>query len=152
MSDNYLYLFPASPDYVPPVPGIREATELFRSLYMESLPHEYVESKVSDQVEIIHPVENFSTIHCHLCGAQLDEDWWYNQLDQRYNEARGFANDLKGQKERRAEQAGRDVARERVISRAASLFALFHDRELYPGLNWRWVEHMLGPPHHLESP
>jgi len=71
MSDNWITFIPTRPDHVPSP----QAQQVARDLLAQVLPDAEVTARVCEQIELVHPYENWSGVRCPLCKADL-EDWY----------------------------------------------------------------------------
>jgi hypothetical protein len=79
VSDTYLTLVPTDPHSVPPETARDEARRLVAELFPRA---DDVAARVSDDVELVHPEENWDGANCPQCGQDL-EDWWFDAVDDR---------------------------------------------------------------------
>jgi hypothetical protein len=68
MSDTVLKLIPTSPSFVPGADSQKKATEFLKGLF----PHEEIGLTTTDEVEFVHPFQNFEGVFCHICGGQIE--------------------------------------------------------------------------------
>jgi len=88
MSDTFLCLFPCDPYFVPSP----EAQATAKTVLTYAVSSWEVTAQVTDKVEIIHPMDRFGDITCHLCESPIDKDWWYMALNRLYDLETGFSN------------------------------------------------------------
>ena len=72
MSDTYLRIIPADPTCVPSALARERALDVIRRAvpFADDLSH-----RVTDDVRFVDCGENFETVRCHACGADVGE-WW----------------------------------------------------------------------------
>jgi hypothetical protein len=78
MSENWIWLIPNDPHYVPPEETHDRAKALLEEFGPES---EEINLEVYDKPEFFHPGENGEGVYCPLCGEDLEEwldDWLEN--------------------------------------------------------------------------
>jgi hypothetical protein len=87
MSDDWLIVIPADPLAKPPSDRAQATCELLRALRPEA---EHPEIVTYDTPEFIYCGENFTTVFCPLCQADLGDDWlddamrsWWESADHR---------------------------------------------------------------------
>ena len=78
MSDHWTILIPDAPDYVPSAETQRQAVALFKEIAPNAAD---VRAEVSDDVRFIDCGSNFERIVCPDCGAEIELDWWTEQMD-----------------------------------------------------------------------
>jgi hypothetical protein len=79
MSDNYIVLVPVDPRFVPAA----EKQQVARKRFAEIAPDvELIDLKVSPNFQFFDCGENFERVSCPSCGAQLDEDWWQDRMEE----------------------------------------------------------------------
>jgi hypothetical protein len=87
MSDNWLILIPADPNYVPDSQSQQRARDLFESF----LPNaEEININLTDGIRFVDQGSNFESVSCPKCGTKVDIDWWQRAM----NTACGVAPDV----------------------------------------------------------
>lgn len=81
MSDNILKLIPNDPYYVPRDGAIQRAYDLIVSLFPKATSVDY---QVLEKVTFIDQGQNWERILCPLCKTEIDQDWWGQQMDIKY--------------------------------------------------------------------
>lgn len=72
MSDNWLRLVPADPQFQPSA----DLAEAVRKLFAAFVPGaDEVSFSFKDQIEFFHPLANWSGVVCPACGKDA-ESWW----------------------------------------------------------------------------
>ena len=89
MSDDYIYVIPANPDFVPDETRQQLAIAYFRSI---SLKAEEVIASVSDHITFVHCGGNFEKIHCPSCGAEIEISLWQDWMDEDYKDKHFILN------------------------------------------------------------
>lgn len=75
---------------IPRDPAVQVSSELAQrivSILRTELNAEAVEVHITDEVEFIDCGSNLETIQCPVCGANLDFEWWGNEMDLAYKES-----------------------------------------------------------------
>lgn len=78
MSDHFIEIIPEDPAIVPEPAAQRAALEYLQSLAPDA---DGVECELAEHVEFRDCGENFESVSCPSCGAELDIDWWAEALD-----------------------------------------------------------------------
>lgn len=89
MSENWIILIPESPDHIPDVELRKHAAELLRAIAPAAKEIKIV---CNDTVQFFDCGENFGSIACPACGADLPLEWWQNTMSHDYSDA-GFRLD-----------------------------------------------------------
>ena len=77
MSDTFLRIFPADPNFVPDPDRRRQAIELVSRAIVR---RDEVTDELSEQVRFIDAGGNWEGVRCPNCGHDLD-DWWSGAMD-----------------------------------------------------------------------
>ena len=85
MSDYYISFIPVEPSYVPD----SETAQRIRGIAIDNCVQRSFET--SDIILFADAGENFESISCPLCKADLQE-WWGNAMDSAYSDDEGFIN------------------------------------------------------------
>ena len=84
MSDNFLCLIPTDPLFVPDLELQREAKRLLTTYVPDA---DEVNTRVTETVEFVNPMENLQRALCPHCGADLlPGEWWGDAMDAAYAE------------------------------------------------------------------
>jgi hypothetical protein len=78
MSECWLRLIPAAPQYVPPCTLLPTAETWLRDLFPGAAE---VRSEVSDRIQFVDCGGNWMGVRCPACGNDL-EDWWIERVDE----------------------------------------------------------------------
>ena len=70
MSEDYLIIIPSDPEYVPNIATQQMAFALFASFVAKA---DDLAFRETETVEFISPGENFESVTCPVCGADLGE-------------------------------------------------------------------------------
>jgi hypothetical protein len=89
VSDNWLVVFPADPDWVPTVDQQARAGEVIARLAPSTVAGQPEFTRTAG-VEFIDAGGNFEAIRCPLCDHELEASWWQDQMDQQYSRETGF--------------------------------------------------------------
>lgn len=76
MSDNWLQLVPADPQFLPSPEAAERARTLLASFAPDS---ESITAEFKEHVEFFHPGGNWSGVECPSCGANA-EPWWEDAM------------------------------------------------------------------------
>jgi hypothetical protein len=79
MSDNWIIIIPEEAAHVPSEDAQERAVALFRHIAPQA---DEVKKEVSPEVRFIDCGGNLSRIFCPHCGAELEMDWWQEQMDE----------------------------------------------------------------------
>ena len=77
MSDDILSIIPSDPEYVPVVAAQQMALALFSSFVGKA---DEVNMSVTDEVQFVDAGENFESVTCPACGADLN-GWWQGAVE-----------------------------------------------------------------------
>ncbi len=80
MSEDYLIIIPSDPEYVPNIATQQMAFALFSSFVGKADDLNIVETEM---IEFIAPGQNFESLTCPVCGADLSE-WWQDAMQAAY--------------------------------------------------------------------
>ncbi len=80
MSDDWLFVIPSDPEYVPSPATQQMAFALFASFVAKA---DDLAFRETETVEFISPGENFESVTCPVCGADLGE-WWQQAVQSAY--------------------------------------------------------------------
>jgi hypothetical protein len=80
VSDNILSIIPADPEYVPPPAAQQMALAMFSS-YVGTADQILI--VVTEDIEFINPGENFESVTCPVCSADLAA-WWQGAMETAY--------------------------------------------------------------------
>ena len=80
MSDDWLFVIPSDPEYVPPPATQQMAFALFSSFVGKA---DDLSILATETVEFINPGEYFESVTCPACGANLGE-WWQQAAEAAY--------------------------------------------------------------------
>ncbi|HLY25076.1 MAG TPA: hypothetical protein VKQ72_01975 [Aggregatilineales bacterium] len=80
MSDNILRIIPTDPAYLPDAATQTLGYALFSSFVAKA---DKIQALVLDEIQFIDPGENFVSVTCPVCGADLG-DWWQGVMDNAY--------------------------------------------------------------------
>ena len=72
MSDNFLYLIPEEPNYIPESKSSELALSLLKSF---SDDHVEVKAIVFNEINFIDPGQNFKSVSCPNCGSDISDSW-----------------------------------------------------------------------------
>ena len=90
MSASLITVIPTNPRWVPTEDQERRAVALVEDYLRDH--HEFTVER-PDGVTLYDSRENFESIHCPFCAAELDiQPWWTDQLDAAYDVDTGFAS------------------------------------------------------------
>jgi hypothetical protein len=78
VSDTFLRLFAADPDYVPDPITTTRAKEVAEHLFPDA---DDVEVEVYPRVTLIDCGENLTVVTCPHCGAEHSFGWWADEMD-----------------------------------------------------------------------
>ncbi|HKS16646.1 MAG TPA: hypothetical protein VJU16_04985 [Planctomycetota bacterium] len=78
MSDNFLILIPASPDFVPAEAAQAAALERFKSFVPKA---DDVIRDSTTEVRFIDAGVNFEKVSCPMCRLKLAERWWQDAMN-----------------------------------------------------------------------
>jgi hypothetical protein len=79
VSDNYIILIPQAPTFIPTAAAIKKSVALFKKLAPKA---DEIKSETTDHPRFIDCGENFQSISCPKCGANLDNDWWQDWMSE----------------------------------------------------------------------
>src|SRR5579859_491314 len=80
MSDKYLRVIPTDPTYLPDPAAQTLGYALFSSFVTKA---DNIRAIVLDEVQFVDPGENFVSVTCPVCGADLSA-WWQEAMDTAY--------------------------------------------------------------------
>jgi hypothetical protein len=78
VSDNFLILIPTDPQWAPDVASGSRALAVLQALAPRA--HEYKEERL-EAVIFVDQGSNFEEVRCLNCGAQLDMEWFTEQMN-----------------------------------------------------------------------
>jgi hypothetical protein len=78
MSDDYTIWIPLDPSFVPDEAAAQRAVEWLSARAPRA--HE-VNVEISPEIRFVDCGANFSSVRCHLCGSELETDWWQEAMD-----------------------------------------------------------------------
>jgi hypothetical protein len=90
MSDHWIGIIPEDPKFVPSANAIAKAEALMAEIAPDA---DEIRSEISEGIRFQDCGENFISVHCPVCGAEIDTEWWREQMDRDYHLDSGF--DLK---------------------------------------------------------
>jgi len=82
MSDDILSVIPVDPEYVPDHSAQQMGQALFSSFVSKA---DEIKMFVYDEVHFIEPGENFNSVTCPVCGADISA-WWQEAMETAYNQ------------------------------------------------------------------
>jgi len=77
MSDSILKLIPVEPEFLPDQKAQERAGELLCLLFRDA---DDVTINTSEETAFVDQGENFESVHCPVCGAGLQMDWWADAM------------------------------------------------------------------------
>jgi hypothetical protein len=83
MSDNWIIVFPAKPDFVPAEAARQRALAYLKQQVPDA---EKVVVEVTDKTQFIDCGGNFERILCPTCRHELSISWWHERMDEEYAE------------------------------------------------------------------
>ncbi len=86
MSDNYLYIIPEDPTFIPAPELSGQAINVLKELIRE---YDEITSSVTNDICFIDPGQNFESVTCPICETEIT-DSWMAQMDDLYKT--GFSN------------------------------------------------------------
>jgi hypothetical protein len=81
MSDHYITLIPATPNFVPPAQALTKARNLLAKLVPKA---EKVEACVTKDIQFVDQGQNFERVCCPNCSSKLGIGWWKEAMDKSY--------------------------------------------------------------------
>ena len=78
MSDHWIALIPEDPRFLPDETSQQAAVDRFAELAPEA---EEIDVLASDGIQFFDCGQNFERMLCPSCAAELDPDWWQEQMD-----------------------------------------------------------------------
>ena len=88
MSDNWLIAIPSDPAFIPEPERQSRAHDWFNTNYPEA---DEIEIEVTESIQFISCGGNFERICCPACQAEVETAWWQVQMDNDYDDNRGFS-------------------------------------------------------------
>jgi hypothetical protein len=83
MSENWIYLIPEDPGFIPDEARQRRARDRFAEILPQA---QDVDVKVYDRIEFINCGQNFGRISCPSCGSEIPLRWWQDRMNQDYGD------------------------------------------------------------------
>jgi len=83
MSDNWIALIPANPDFVPDSERQNQALQYFWSIAPDA---DNIQIKQSDHLMFFDCGANLERITCPHCGGEIVVDWWQDQMTEDYED------------------------------------------------------------------
>ena len=81
MSQHFITLIPADPEFVPEPPRVAEA----KRVLAEFLPGaREIAAIVTEEIQFVDQGENFESVRCPACGVELETRWWQAAMDDSY--------------------------------------------------------------------
>ena len=78
MSDNMTRWIPVDPSFVPREEDVARAVEWLRA---RAPLADVVTAKLSDEIRFVDCGENFESVSCPRCEANLPLDWWSESMN-----------------------------------------------------------------------
>ena len=72
MSDNYLYLIPEDPTYIPTSELSDQAIIVLKGLVGR---YDDVKASITEDICFIDPGQNFESVSCPSCGTEITDSW-----------------------------------------------------------------------------
>lgn len=88
MSDHYICFIPAEPDFIPDKESQAAAVALIQKTW--NLEKSEITPETDTHIVFRDCGENFESIHCPHCRAEMDIGHWQALMDQSYSDEYGF--------------------------------------------------------------
>lgn len=83
MSDNWIYIIPKDPHFVPALQARQRALDYMRQIVEKT---DEVTSELSENVRFIDCGENLERIGCPECAREISCEWWRAQMEHQFKE------------------------------------------------------------------
>lgn len=80
MSDVVIKIIPTSPNYLPDSSSQNLAIVYLKARY----PLADIQKEITDTTEFVDQGENFESVSCNLCGADIEIDFWQEKMDKAF--------------------------------------------------------------------
>ena len=127
MGDQFLYIMPADPLFVPSPTAIEASIALITAAF----PNSPVRMELCSGLEVYHPMQDWESGACPACAAPVPDEWWFERAAAAYSQgAAGLVAPLPCC----GTPASINDLRSDVPSRVARCAVCVHDHE--PGGPW----------------
>ena len=88
MSDHYVCLIPATPEFIPSKASQTAAIALIQKAWHQNVP--VITLETDEHIAFRDCGENFESIHCPHCSTEVQVEYWQDLMDQDYSNEDGF--------------------------------------------------------------